>query len=382
LDLDALQPPTDVLDAKRMTPEAEFLLASLRHEAPAPSPTLDWDKLLQLAQSHGVLPLFYRARNNQLPERFINHFRERWALSLFLTRELEELLHEFGRAGIEILPLKGPVLAELLYGHVSLRPSDDLDLLVRPEDFSRAESLLMKLGFEPIGPPDDYHRDFGRNGTYVELHFGVASPSAPNFDLPGAWMRARTLEFHGHTIRFLSPVDLILYLSLHGLKHRFARLIWVVDICRALESLDASHFSTLLDHASAQRIRNLVLTSCEIARRSLPVKLPPGAEIALRVEPALARTAAAMADGILDTVADPTTSVQDVGCYLQLADNPGQRWRQRLQFFLPTQQDYQWAARHHVPAKCAPLLRPFRLLLKYGPTPALRTLFPGSPDEE
>jgi hypothetical protein len=90
----------------------------------------------------------------------------------------------------------------------------------------------------------------------------------------------------------------------------------------------------------------------------------------------LAEHAATITDGILATAANPRTSVHDASYYLQLADNPGHRWRQRLQFFLPTQQDYQWAARYHIHHKCAAVLRPFRLLFKYGPVPALRTLFP------
>jgi hypothetical protein len=361
-----------------MTPEAEFILLSLLHGPVAASAPLDWDVLLGLAESHGVLPLLYRAQKGHLPDKFVRHFRQQWTRSLFLASELEGLLKEFAVRGIEALPLKGPVLAELLYGHFTLRPSNDLDLLVRREDYARAELLLIELGFEPIGPADDYHRDFRRNGTYVELHFGTGSPSAPNFDLHRAWTRARTLEFRGQPVRFLSPVDLILYLSLHGLKHRFSRLIWVLDISRAIEALNPSDTLALFEEAGTQRLRNVLLLSCEIARRTSGARLPSNINGALRARPHLVHKAATWAERILATVADPTTAVQTVSSYLQLADNPGDRWRHRLQFFVPTQQDYQWAARYHIHPRCVPLLRPLRLLIKYGPAPALRTLFPGS----
>jgi hypothetical protein len=366
-----------------MTPEAEFLLLCLLHGPAAPSAPLDWELLLALADSHGVLPLFYReypAQNGDLPDKFVRHFREQWTFSLFLASELEGLLKEFAARGIEALALKGPVLAELLYGHTTLRPSCDLDLLVSREDFTRAELLLIELGFEPIGVADDYHRDFGRNGTFVELHFGIGSPSSPNFDLHGAWTRARNLEFRGQPVRFLSPVDLVLYLSLHGLKHRFARLVWVRDISRGIEALNPSDTLALLEEADTQRLRNVLLLSCEIARRTFGTALPPNINAALRARPHLAREAGTWADRILATVADPTTEFQNVSSYLQLADTPGHRWRHRLQFFVPTQQDYLWAARYHIHPKCMPLLRPLRLVIKYGPAPALRTLFPGSAD--
>lgn len=365
-----------------MTPEAEFLLSTLLHGPGAPSTAVNWNILLELAGSHGVLALFCEAHAGPLPDNFVCHFRERWARSLFLASELEGLLREFAACGIEVLPLKGPVLADVLYGQLSLRPSDDLDILVRQKDFARAELLLIELGFQPVGPADDYHRDFVRNGTYVELHFGVGSPSAPSFDLPGAWARARTLEFRGYPIRFLSPIDLILYLSLHGLKHRFARLIWVADISRALGALDPGDTIALLEAAGTHRLRNVFLLSCEITSRSFGTRLPPDIEAAVRGRPELVRRAGAWADRILATPADPTTAVQNVSSYLQLADSPGYRWKHRLRFFAPTQQDYQWAARYHIHPKCAPLLRPLRLLIKYGPAPALRTLFPGPVDRD
>lgn len=362
-----------------LTPEAACLLATLRQsDLASPNPSLeppDWNQLLALAKSHGVLPLFYKRFPGQLPPLYAKHYRESWANSHSLSREFEAILGLFARGGVEILPLKGPVLAQLLYGDVALRPSDDLDLLVRPEDFPRAEALLIEAGFEPTGFADDYHRDFHRNGVFVELHFGIASPSAPQFDLSGAWKRARSVDFRGHSVRFFSPVDLVLYLALHGLKHRFARLIWVVDVAYAVRALDRSEASRLLEQASARQLRNILLTSCEIARLTFSIELPPAIAQALRSQPEIAARSAAIADAILESIGDPTTSVDSAVYYLQLADNRGRRWKQRLQFFIPTHQDYEWLAQHRIHRRCAPLVRPFRLLAKYGPAPAFRTLF-------
>ena len=53
---------------------------------------------------------------------------------------------QFAERNIEVLPLKGPVLAEALYGDVTMRAYNDLDLLVRRENFHRAEVLLLDRG--------------------------------------------------------------------------------------------------------------------------------------------------------------------------------------------------------------------------------------------
>ena len=76
-----------------------------------------------------------------------------------------------------MLPLKGPLLAQMLYGSPGLRQSGDLDLLVRRKDFERAQVLLKDLGFQPLSPADFYHQEFKRGNTWVELHFSVTPPT-------------------------------------------------------------------------------------------------------------------------------------------------------------------------------------------------------------
>ena len=54
----------------------------------------------------------------------------------------------FDQRGIEFLALKGPALSQVLYHNPCLRQFGDLDLLVRPQDVSRARTALNELGFE------------------------------------------------------------------------------------------------------------------------------------------------------------------------------------------------------------------------------------------
>ena len=51
--------------------------------------------------------------------------------ALWLTLELLNIHRHLQARGLEVLPYKGPVLAEALYGNVALRQFSDLDLLVR-----------------------------------------------------------------------------------------------------------------------------------------------------------------------------------------------------------------------------------------------------------
>lgn len=64
-------------------------------------------------------------------------------VTLLLTRTLDG-------AGIPVVALKGPHLAERLYGDAGMRISNDIDLLVAPEHFHTAAGVLGRLGYRSV----------------------------------------------------------------------------------------------------------------------------------------------------------------------------------------------------------------------------------------
>lgn len=378
MDCKELSPGRRIISPERLSAEAAFLLAALQRGAAAktvaPPPSCDWGLLFRLALSHRVLPMLCSS-GADLPSYFFSEFHQQIAQSLRLASVLDEILPRFEREAIAVITLKGPVLAQTLYGGISLRPSGDLDFLVRREDFGAAERLLLQSGFSPAGSSDDYHRVYERRGVFAELHFQVSPPSAPHFDLQACWSRAQVIDFRKSTTRVFSSIDQTLYLALHGLKHRFACLIWVMDIVRSVQSLSSFDAAALLAEARAQRLRNVLLAACEIANSMFAVDLPPEIASAISANPVLRAEANAVARQVLAGVADPTTSLAGSRDYVKFAD-PGRRWRQRLRFFLPTDQDYRWADRHGISRSCMAFLRPLRLARKQGVASSFRLLFP------
>ena len=69
--------------------------------------------------------------------------------TLWLTLELLNIHGHLRVRGLEVLPYKGPVLAEMLYGNVALRQFSDLHLLVRSGDLPTIKEALAELGYEP-----------------------------------------------------------------------------------------------------------------------------------------------------------------------------------------------------------------------------------------
>jgi hypothetical protein len=83
---------------------------------------LDWDRLLNVASYHGMLPLLYHNLKKTAPEAvppaFSCELQKRYLINArrctLLTRELSQLLDIFEANGIAAIPFKGPALARVL----------------------------------------------------------------------------------------------------------------------------------------------------------------------------------------------------------------------------------------------------------------------------
>jgi len=118
---------------------------------------LNWKYVLATSELHGVLPLL-RARIDEygagiVPASVSTELNRACfanaARNLALTGELLSILALFEAEGIEAVPFKGPVLAEELFGTVSMRQFCDIDILVKPETVLRARDLLTARGYTP-----------------------------------------------------------------------------------------------------------------------------------------------------------------------------------------------------------------------------------------
>jgi hypothetical protein len=238
-----------VAEQERILP---FFAAKTRHSGVAlPVPILDE---ISRVESHAVRNTF------------------RW------TSELRGILEAFAAAAIPVIPLKGPMLAERIYGSIELREWRDLDLLVMRPDIDAAGSLLKKLGFTLESRPNKFHYRWHRGTSLVELHFDVLNQMEFNFDTAGAWQRATPREFLGQPVRQFAPSDELLYLSLHAVRHGFECLSHVLDIALAFKLLTAKIDPGAYEHGPAAKLRCLIFLGRAMAMRLDPHG-DPGPEI-------------------------------------------------------------------------------------------------------
>jgi hypothetical protein len=154
--------------------------------------------------------------------------------SLRQTGYLLRTLHSLDRAGVKIIPYKGPAWAEALYGDVAMRTWADLDLLVPHEQVPVVRDTLLAAGFQDGNAFNTRMLEQRRQG-WGELHFaaphigmemdvhwevtvGFSGRSIPAEDLVA---RARRSSLLGRPVLGLSDEDMLLTSAIHGSRHRW-----------------------------------------------------------------------------------------------------------------------------------------------------------------
>ena len=217
----------------------------------------DWNCLIEGARRHRVAPLLLAGRqacrSPHLPTTVVAGLRQQALAAakrgLVQTREISRLSRIFSQAEIRILALKGVVLSAQLFGDAGLRNPRDIDLLADPNEFARAEALLIEAGYRRSGPilsprqTAAYRRwvkDTGyfhtAAGINVELHHRLSdNPALIPFDFAALWREREEVEIAGALIATLPRRHLPLYLCVHGAGHCWEELRWLIDLAAALQ---------------------------------------------------------------------------------------------------------------------------------------------------
>jgi Uncharacterised nucleotidyltransferase len=335
----------------------------------------DFAHLLEIAEQENIL-LWAVVKLRRLGAEFtpsqqkgLEEIHREAQLSSFVYIEtLKSTLAAFDRAGVPVIALKGPCLAERFYGDAALRTCYDLDLLVRGSDLDRTEKLLTDLGFAPNSRADDYHRPWSRKSINLELHFNVENPHAFDFDIDAAWKRAERSQFHGAPVWLLAPRDELLYLCLHGVRHRFERICLMLDLALAFRRLQLAADTPAWEGAGFD---NIFALGWMMAAR-LDAELP--AAQTMRISASDRNRLEKLADELWQELMQAQPPTLDWAAqhrfYLEV-ESPGwdrfrRRWKhRRILLTRLIDDDFVFAGRFHLHRNWqVRLLRPVRLLMK------------------
>ena len=259
---------------------------------------IDWELVQREARRHRVLPLLFHVLENLMGERLPSSLREQGRehrrsvriQNTFVIQELERIIRRFEEAGLPILTLKGPTLAQTAYGDIDLRRSVDTDVLVPRNRFSDADRLLHEIGYEYAGKRKgttgwrkklsfylDGQWDFVRGNSFaLDVHTRLMPPgySFPT-DFEQVWERSRSVRL-GECImaRGLSPEDQILLLTFHGVKNEWRSIRYVTDIAGAIRGKPHLDWSPLLERSQRMNATRVLRLGLYLAHDLLDASLP------------------------------------------------------------------------------------------------------------
>jgi Uncharacterised nucleotidyltransferase len=307
---------------------------------------LQWDKVLTLATNHGLIPQLYQSvwpYSSALPGDFLaalhSSFERNARQTLFLTQLLANVWDAFHRKGIEALPLKGPVLAQTLYGNVALRQFSDVDLLLRPRDVKRAKLALKELGFSPnielttreeaahIASGYEYVFDGAGYKSLIEVQWRILPPFyAVDFDTNGFFDRAGKIDICARQVHAISPNDLVLILCVHAAKHLWQKISWIRDIADLADSLSID-WNTVIESAGNLGIHRLVGITFFLAQELLSSPMPSPVQRLWEQDQPGRALGTEILDGILQCQEINTVSPRYFRLMLRLRERPFDRVR-------------------------------------------------------
>lgn len=262
----------------------------------------DWDAVPRLARQHGLGPLVFKHLAEadllaDVPAGAVAELREAYCAALVTNRRLEierdRLAAILAGRGVEVLLLKGVTLAARYYRTIALRPSSDLDVLVRREQLASCLQVLRDAGYSPqegAGKPLDpyvlYYLELdyrSSGGVRIEPHLALARLPAYRraLSVEQVWARALTIDAGGVAVRYLHPWDELRYLSVHySVPHQASRLIWLVDIAELVRAhtvpdADAWDWDGFVRETIQRGLAAPVAVALQHARDQLDLELPP-----------------------------------------------------------------------------------------------------------
>jgi len=345
---------------------------------------LDWELTLELAAEHSVLGVVaarlketgYSGMPAGTWQKFQDSLRTQHLFTLSMTAELFAILEEFGRAGIESLLVKGPLVSLLAYDNPGVRSYVDLDLLVRDEAILPASRILTALGFVADVPeeailagkiPGEYL--FNRRGSQqiIELHTEKTFRYYPRpMRIEDLYARQRRMALEGREIPALCLEDELVLNCIHGAKHFWERLMWPADIAAIVARHPEIVWESVGQAARDVGAARMVNVGLLLAESLLGVPVP-AAMAARTYEDDAAREMVRQVEGWLPSAGSaPPPLLQRAMFRLKMGGGgiTGLSYLGRLSFS-PTEEDWAGEGEGHGSRIWEVIKRPLRLFRKY-----------------
>lgn len=211
-------------------------------------------------------------------DRFKSAYLDQWKSNERLIKEMDRISALCTTAGIEVIFLKGPLLAWRFYGDTGSRNIGDIDILVRAGSVMDVEKLLIKSGFalksrvilnRGISAYFAHHFEYQKNNIYLEVHWFLQKHFSYKIDYAKIWESRKTVINNGKTYRVLSDeyeLTLQLLSLFSDIQSGTAKLRTFLDIFKILESItDNTDWKVFFANRKNERILSISVNMLDLA---------------------------------------------------------------------------------------------------------------------
>lgn len=254
-----------------------LIKSALTNEKVTISVDLDWQKVLNLSQSHriGIL-LYYGIVNSKIDlPKDVSDVLQRDTIKSFVISKnqvsaISHLLSEFENNGIDYMPVKGSIL-KMVYPKPELRPMGDADILIKKEQYSKIKPILENLGYE-YGTEGLCEIIWKKKGQlYLELHKTLVPKNVEDYYVHFGTGWGSAVKIEGYEHRFeLSPEDHYLFVFTHFARHYRAAGIGIkhfVDIWmynKIYGNMDYEYINKRLEEIGLKEFHKNVLETLDV----------------------------------------------------------------------------------------------------------------------
>ncbi len=245
--------------------------------------------------SRGILPILYeRLRQDGFSTPLIPVLkgvkRHTWYNNRRLFHHGGEAVRLLKRAGIDVMVIKGAAMVIDYYHDESLRPMEDLDILVRYSDRRSAFRLLIEQGWVINSEhrlTDQYIEEglfeIGKSldlihptGIHLDLHWNLTPYCLGDVTDDDFWSAAIECTFESQFVKILNPADQLLHILVHGAPwSTISPIRWIPDAVTVLNLHPRFNWDRLIEQAHQRSLTLLVGKMLRILDEYIPSLVPP-----------------------------------------------------------------------------------------------------------
>lgn len=218
----------------------------------------DWKYFMERAVGTYTAPLLHKnfsrlSNKNTIPASVLSTLKDNYnntlAHNIRLYDDFKKVTSFFNQAAINFIPLKGIMLAEVVYKDIGLRHLSDIDILVRNKDVEKAKDIILSMGWSLMGNRNTtvHPYSFVKGNSVLELHDKIYSETQHvgritfQMNIEDYWSRAVKVA-NGMC---LNPSDLVQHLCIHLIKHFYFYELKITAFCDIKEVI--KHYGEQID---------------------------------------------------------------------------------------------------------------------------------------